>query len=44
VKLLGTDGTGVTPSGNTGAGIVHLTACVMYNDAGPSNTGNTGNG
>jgi hypothetical protein len=42
--LLGKDGTGMIPSGNTGAGIVHLTGCYLYNDAGPSNTGNTGNG
>jgi hypothetical protein len=42
--LLGKDGTGMIPSGNTGAGIVHLTTCLLYNDAGPSNTGNTGNG
>ena len=42
--LLGKDGTGMIPAGNTGAGIVHLTGCYLYNDAGPSNTGNTGNG
>lgn len=42
--LLGKDGTGMIPSGNTGAGIVHLTACLLYIDAGPSNTGNTRNG
>jgi hypothetical protein len=41
--LLGKDGTGMIPAGNTGAGIVHLTGCYLYNDAGPSNTGSTGN-
>jgi hypothetical protein len=41
--LLGKGGTAVIPSGNTGAGAVHLSSCSLYNDAGPSNTGNTGN-
>ena len=31
--LLGTDGTQVIPSGNTGAGTVHLSSCVYYKSA-----------
>ena len=48
--LLGTDGTQVIPSDNTGAGTtIHLTSCTYWgvspSNAGQiSNTGNTGNG
>jgi hypothetical protein len=45
--LLGTDGTGVIPAGNTGAGTVHLTSCGLYYNSGipgGDNTGNTGAG
>jgi hypothetical protein len=41
--LVGTDGTEVTPSGNTGAGTWHLAACYVDN-VGSTNSGNTGNG
>jgi hypothetical protein len=40
--LLGSDGTHVIPSGNTGAGsTVHLADCVVWNHS--SNSGNSGN-
>jgi hypothetical protein len=37
--LLGTDGTGVIPAGDTGAGSVHLTGCATYVSYPHSNTG-----
>jgi hypothetical protein len=42
--LLGKDGTGVIPSGNTGAGTVHLNGCVYYKSVGQNGSGNTGAG
>jgi hypothetical protein len=42
--LLGKDGTGVIPSGNTGAGTVHLSSCVYYKSVTHSGSGNTGAG
>ncbi|MFZ0091595.1 MAG: hypothetical protein WAL63_18970 [Solirubrobacteraceae bacterium] len=44
--LLGKDGTGVIPSGDTGAGTVHLSSCQTYVSYPDSNTGSgsTGNG
>ena len=42
--LVGTDGTGVIDSGNTGAGTWHLAACHLTGDTGSGNTGNTGAG
>jgi hypothetical protein len=44
--LLGTDGTGVIPSGDTGAGTVHLASCATYVSYPNSNSGsgNTGAG
>jgi hypothetical protein len=43
--LVGTDGTQVISSGNTGAGTWHLGACYVHNAAstGSANTGNSGN-
>jgi hypothetical protein len=41
--LLGTDGTQVIPSGNTGAGTVHLSSCVYFKSVTPGGSGNTGN-
>jgi hypothetical protein len=40
--LLGTDGTQVVPSSNTGAGTVHLGSCVYYKSVSQSGTVNTG--
>jgi hypothetical protein len=42
--LLGQGGTGVIPSGNTGAGIVHLSGCVYYKSVTRGGSGNTGAG
>ena len=42
--LVGTDGTEVIDSGNTGAGTWHLAACHLTGDTGSGNTGNTGAG
>ncbi len=42
--LLGPDGTQVIPSGNTGAGTVHLSGCAYYKSVGQSGSGNTGAG
>ena len=42
--LVGTNGTEVIDSGNTGAGPWHLAACHLTGDTGPGNTGNTGAG
>jgi hypothetical protein len=42
--LVGTNGTEVIDSGNTGAGTWHLAACHLTGDTGSSNTGNTGAG
>ena len=42
--LVGTNGTEVINSGNTGAGTWHLAACHLAGDTGPGNTGNTGTG
>ena len=47
--LLGDDGTGVIPAGDTGAGTVHLTSCNAYvsypnSNTGAGNSGNTGAG
>jgi hypothetical protein len=42
--LLGTNGTQVIPSGNTGAGTVHLRSCVYYKSVTQSGSGNTGSG
>ncbi len=41
--LLGQNGTATIPSGDTGAGTVHLTSCQTYVSYPHSNTGNTGN-
>ena len=40
--LVGTNGTEVIGSGNTGAGTWHLAACHLTGDTGSGNTGNTG--
>jgi hypothetical protein len=42
--LVGTNGTEVIDSGNTGAGTWHLAACHLTGDTGSGNTGNTGAG
>ena len=42
--LVGTNGTEVIDSGNTGAGTWHLAACHLTGDTGSANTGNTGAG
>lgn len=42
--LVGTNGTQVINSGNTGAGTWHLAACYLTGDTGSGNTGNTGAG
>ena len=42
--LVGTNGTQVINSGNTGAGTWHLAACHLTGDTGPGNAGNTGAG
>jgi hypothetical protein len=42
--LVGTNGTEVIGSGNTGAGTWHLAACHVTGDSGSGNTGNTGAG
>jgi hypothetical protein len=42
--LVGTNGTEVIGSGNTGAGTWHLAACQVTGDNGPGNSGNTGAG
>jgi hypothetical protein len=42
--LVGTNGTQVIGSGNTGAGTWHLGACSLTGDSGSGNTGNTGPG
>jgi hypothetical protein len=42
--LVGTNGTEVIDSGNTGAGTWHLAACHLTGDSGSGNTGNTGAG
>jgi hypothetical protein len=42
--LVGTNGTEVIDSGNTGAGTWHLGRCVATSDSGSANSGNTGNG
>jgi hypothetical protein len=42
--LVGTNGTEVIGSGNTGAGTWHLAACHLTGDAGSGNAGNTGAG
>jgi hypothetical protein len=42
--LVGTNGTEVIDSGNTGAGTWHLAACHLTGDTGSSNTGDTGAG
>jgi hypothetical protein len=42
--LVGTNGTQVINSGNTGAGTWHLAACHVTGDTGSGNTGNTGPG
>ena len=42
--LVGTNGTQVINSGNTGAGTWHLGACHLTGDSGSGNTGNTGPG
>jgi hypothetical protein len=42
--LVGTNGTQVIGSGNTGAGTWHLRACSLTGDSGSGNTGNTGTG
>jgi hypothetical protein len=42
--VVGTNGTEVIPSGNTGAGTWHLAACDLSGDTGSGNTGNTGSG
>jgi hypothetical protein len=46
--LLGSDGTGTIPSGDTGAGTVHLSGCQTYvsyphSNTGSGNSGNSGN-
>jgi hypothetical protein len=42
--LVGTNGTEVIDSGNTGAGTWHLAACYLTGDTGSGSTGNTGAG
>jgi hypothetical protein len=42
--LLGKDGTQVIPSGNTGAGTVHLSSCLYFKTVRQSGAGNTGAG
>jgi hypothetical protein len=42
--LVGTNGTEVIDSGNTGAGTWHLAACHLTGDTGSGNTGDTGAG
>jgi hypothetical protein len=42
--LIGTNGTEVIGSGNTGAGTWHLAACQVTGDNGSGNSGNTGTG
>ena len=42
--LVGTNGTEVIDSGNTGAGTWHLAACHLTGDTGSGNTGTTGAG
>ena len=42
--LIGTNGTEVINSGNTGAGAWHLANCRITGDDGSGNTGNTGAG
>ena len=42
--LVGTNGTEVIASGNTGAGTWHLGACSLTGDSGSGNAGNTGAG
>jgi hypothetical protein len=42
--LIGTNGTEVISSGNTGAGTWHLAACQITGDNGSANSGNTGPG
>jgi hypothetical protein len=42
--LVGSNGTEVIDSGNTGAGTWHLAACHTTGDTGSGNTGNTGAG
>jgi hypothetical protein len=42
--LVGTNGTEVIDSGNTGAGTWHLAACHLTGDTSSGNTGNTGAG
>ena len=42
--LIGTDGTQVIGSGNTGAGTWHLASCTLTGDSGSGNSGNTGSG
>ena len=42
--LIGTNGTEVIGSGNTGAGTWHLAACHVTGDNGSGNSGNTGAG
>jgi hypothetical protein len=42
--LVGSNGTEVIDSGNTGAGTWHLAACHLTGDTGSGNTGNTGAG
>jgi hypothetical protein len=42
--LVGTDGTEVIPTGNTGAGTWHLAACAVFSSADAGNSGNTGTG
>ena len=42
--LVGTNGTEVIGSGNTGAGTWHLAACRVAGDTGSGNSGNTGAG
>jgi hypothetical protein len=42
--LVGTNGTQVIDSGNTGAGTWHLASCHVTSEGGSGNTGNTGAG
>jgi len=42
--LVGTNGTQVLNSGNTGAGTWHLASCQLTGDSGSGNAGNTGAG
>jgi hypothetical protein len=42
--LVGTNGTQVIQSGNTGAGTWHLASCTASSDTGSGNAGNTGAG